>query len=374
MAINIYTDNDLILNRAKSALKTVFVADSLAMPVHWFYRTEDIYHAFPSGIKKFEDAPKYHPSSIMSLHSTQQGGRSYQTNNKSKNIIGGVIMKGREDHWDKPNRHYHHGMKAGENTLNVHCLRTLIQSIIDLKGRYNNQYFLESYVSMMTAKKPLHNDTYAESYHRGFFANYIIGNDLQSCAAKTHDTASIGGLVSIGPLAMSLFLSGHDSLYVQDQCKSHLYSTHPDESLASICSDYVELIKDLLFCDDYQSPLDILKDALKKASLNSIQSNDFSEIDDHSIVGMKYSTACYISGSWPSVLFLACKYQNDIKKGLLVNTNLGGDNVHRGTVLGFILGLCQEGNRIQTIDEWFFQLKDHLSIKTEMRYLFQSVM
>jgi ADP-ribosylglycohydrolase len=36
--------------------------------------------------------------------------------------------------------------------------------------------------------------------------------------------------------------------------------------------------------------------------------------------------------------YLALKYPNDPEKALVVNTNLGGDNVYRGAVLGALLG------------------------------------
>jgi hypothetical protein len=61
--------------RVVNALKTQFIADALAMPVHWFYEPLDIELAFPGGIQQFEAAPKFHPSSIMSLHSKRKGGR-----------------------------------------------------------------------------------------------------------------------------------------------------------------------------------------------------------------------------------------------------------------------------------------------------------
>lgn len=38
------------------------------------------------------------------------------------------------------------------------------------------------------------------------------------------------------------------------------------------------------------------------------------------------------------MLFLAVKYCDNLEAGLIANTNLGGDNVHRGTVLGALLG------------------------------------
>ena len=80
--------NTLFFARATAALKNAFIGDSLAMPVHWYYNPADILKAFPLGIKQFEDAPEFHPSSIMSLHSTQRGGRSNLVSMSQKEIVG----------------------------------------------------------------------------------------------------------------------------------------------------------------------------------------------------------------------------------------------------------------------------------------------
>jgi ADP-ribosylglycohydrolase len=45
-----------------------------------------------------------------------------------------------------------------------------------------------------------------------------------------------------------------------------------------------------------------------------------------------------VEDSVPSVLYLALKYRDRSEQGLVANTNLGGDNVHRGAVLGALLG------------------------------------
>lgn len=39
-------------------------------------------------------------------------------------------------------------------------------------------------------------------------------------------------------------------------------------------------------------------------------------------------------------MYLAYKYNHDPATALLKNTNLGGENCHRGSVLGSIVGLC----------------------------------
>ena len=47
---------------------------------------------------------------------------------------------------------------------------------------------------------------------------------------------------------------------------------------------------------------------------------------------------CYIEHSFPAVLYLAARYPDDFEVALVANTNVGGDNCHRGAVLGALLG------------------------------------
>ena len=70
---------------------------------------------------------------------------------------------------------------------------------------------------------------------------------------------------------------------------------------------------------------------------------------DAVVVGGKYGLACYIDSSWPVVLYLAHKYLTDPMQGLLQNTNLGGENCHRGAVLGTLLGAAT-GCRMELFD------------------------
>lgn len=79
--------------RANAAFQLSFIADALAMPVHWFYNPLDIYKALPGGIKKFEAAPVFHPSSIMNLHSTNAGGRGVQKLDSAPQIVGGKFSR-----------------------------------------------------------------------------------------------------------------------------------------------------------------------------------------------------------------------------------------------------------------------------------------
>ena len=340
-----HTENQVeshVEKRAEAALKNAFIGDALAMPVHWYYNPADIYKAFKGGITQFEDAPSFHPSSIMSLHSTSEGGRARSSNSNKKEIVGDVILKGKRQYWTGANQHYHQGMKAGENTLNAHCARVMLRC---LSEGYQRDDFLDSYIRLLCASTPAHPDTYAESYHRGFFANLEAGRPAHKCGAVTHDTASIGGFVTIGPLALCCAKRGDELEEIQKLCRDHLMLTHPDDSLAMVCDFYVELLFRLLHRDGKHptdSAKEILEDIASRSMGLSLPKLVAKKKSDIEVVGHQYSPACYISGAWPSILYFAYRYAEDGRKALIANTNVGGDNVHRGFVLGTIIGLITE--------------------------------
>lgn len=326
-------------SRAKAALANLYIGDALSMPVHWFYNPGNILTAFPPhGIRRMEAAPDSHPSSIMALHSTTRGGRKSRDNTVQREVVGDVILKGRSHLWGRPNGHYHHGMQAGENTLNA-WWATWVMNSLARDGHYNADNWILEYVDLMTADPPAHPDTYAESCHRGFFANYISGKNPIDCAAVTHDTPSMGALVTVAPLALAL-LSSEPLDRVQKQCRQHVWLTHPDTGLMEVVDSYVALLNTLL-----NRPIDgPVQDALEQAA-SVIPGTKLSGLvnqkrGDAHVVGRIYSLACYITDSWPSVCYLAAKYYEDPRKALLINTNLGGENAHRGSVLGTITGLA----------------------------------
>jgi ADP-ribosylglycohydrolase len=353
------------MQRAVSALKTTFIADALSMPVHWYYRVMDIDLAFDGGIKGFEAAPVYHPSSIMSLHSTSSGGRQSARKKPAPNVVGEAILKGRAHHWGVANVHYHQGMQAGENTLNAQCTRVLMRSLISTEGAYDKQSFVSDYIAFMTADTPQHNDTYAESYHRGFFANYLQDRSPLKCAAITHDTASIGALVTLAPLVFCLYLRNEPVSDIQVACREHLALTHPDDALMRVSDRYVTLLCGLMEASDDDTICALLIEAGKNHGGFDLKALINRDLPDRQVVGHIFSSACYISDAWPVVLYFAYKYRNEPWQGLLANTNVGGDNVHRGMVLGTILGL----QSASIADQWFEKLVDHQSIAKEISEL-----
>lgn len=55
-----------------------------------------------------------------------------------------------------------------------------------------------------------------------------------------------------------------------------------------------------------------------------------------------FGPACYIADSLPVVFYLAYKYAeapaDPFRSALLANTNAGGENCHRGSALGALMG------------------------------------
>lgn len=358
--------SSLAQRRAQAGLRNLFIADALAMPVHWYYNPMDIERQFPGGISQFEAAPEFHPSSIMSLHSTSQGGRSSAArgnrHGKPRQIVGEVILKGREKFWGVANTHYHHGMQAGSNTLNAHCTRALLRTLAVRQGIYDREAFLNAYIELMTADPALHPDTYAESYHRGFFANLEAGNAPHRCAAVTHDTPSIGGLVSIAAIYLAGRLAGQSIDALQQQCVDHLYLTHPDEVLAGVCVHYTALLESLLTRDDSTSVRELLVATSTLSANFRVAELAAKAKDDREVIGGLFSSACYIDGAWPGLLYLAYKYVDQPEAALLANANLGGDNCHRGAVLGILLGVA---NAV-SVDTLYNDLLDREQIDLEI--------
>lgn len=321
--------------RMRGALWGLFVGDALAMPVHWFYDVAAIQRLFGS-VRDYQDPPGHHPNSIMPLASTGRAGRGGQDGD----IVGGVILKGRKHLWGRPGMHYHHGLKAGDNTLNLRLARELMRGMTAL-GRHDPAAWLSDYIAFMTAPDS-HPDTYAESYHRDFFANYARGLPPERCAgAEGHDTASIGALVTLPPVILAARPAPDQGA---DQGAAALLAqlrlTHRSARLERSALVLGELLTRLL-ADPPPEVGPLVCAAAERLGFPAtevIAKVERAGLSDLSVIGGRLSPACYIDQSFPAVLYLAGRYPNDFESALIANTNAGGDNCHRGAVLGALLG------------------------------------
>ena len=315
--------------KIRGMLLGMFIGDALAMPVHWYYDTKALQQDYGS-IRDMQAPKEFHPNSLLHLSNTGGHGRGQQHGS----IVGDVILKGRKEFWAKPKLHYHHALRAGENTLNLQCLRVLLRSSIP---EYSADGFLDAYVDFMTTADT-YQDTYAESFHRDFFAKWAKGKPAQECAGpEDHNTASVGGLVLLPPV---LVKSSGDWLTIRTQ----LRLTHRSPKLEHYAEPIMELFNQLLLQEHSEA---IRDQALEAAKPLGVRLSKLLEETEHKIGRINMSSAQFSAQLATSntrfPLFTTCEVPARCKAGLDHNAEVGGMVSSWGdprTLLGAAGGEC----------------------------------
>ena len=183
------------------------VADSIAMPVHWYYNQSAIERDFGK-LDSYHQPKKLHPDSILGDPNTSRL-MQMATFYASKHNTGETGCP------------LHQFLKAGENTLNS-LLAIELFELIRRSGHYDATRWLDHYVSfMLTPEK--HNDTYVEEYHRHFFTNYASGRKPINCGVRD---IHIGGLVAV-PAIIAAIGPRHPD--IREIVQTHVSLTHKDQ-------------------------------------------------------------------------------------------------------------------------------------------------
>lgn len=286
------------------------------MPVHWYYNRSALADDY-GAVEDFVAPKSPHTDSIL-------WRSSWSAPSPELDILGS-----QRPYWGQRGVHYHQWLVAGENTLTIK-LAALVWDYLCESGEYEAAAYLRRYVDYLTPPAH-HRDTYLEECHRGFFTNLGRGLPLERCAVNEKH---IGGLVMMLPVA--LFFSEHPDK-AQRLALEHLATTHRGNEMRLAG----EAILSLLFAVLDGVPLDeaIREECARQRNpLFGFPYYKWLEREDGEVVGRRLSTACYIDQAVPAVIYLALKYAERPEEGLIANTNLGGDNVHRGGVLGALLG------------------------------------
>ncbi|MDJ0623756.1 MAG: ADP-ribosylglycohydrolase family protein [Desulfocapsaceae bacterium] len=304
-------------DRLEGALIGMFIADALAMPVHWYYDTLALVRDY-GRVTDYLQPKNPHPDSI--LHRS-----SYTPPNRSADILHDQAK-----YWGKKDIHYHQFLKAGENTLNLKLARELILHL-DSGEEYSTEKWLERMTVFLTTPGT-HNDTYVEEYLREFFINRSKGLPLTECGRKNEK--HIGGFSLMLPI---LITSGDSPNHDIEPALRHLALTHGGDGMHRWGS-FIGLLFFALLKGEPMSAA--VREAAKNSDVNLNIDDLESLLDypDNTVVGMHYSSACYVDYAVPATLYLALKYQDNPEEGLIANTMCGGDNCGRGAVLGALLG------------------------------------
>mmetsp|Transcript_18933 Transcript_18933/g.44045 ORF Transcript_18933/g.44045 Transcript_18933/m.44045 type:complete len:355 (-) Transcript_18933:107-1171(-) len=315
----------LIADRVAGALWGMFIADALAMPSHWFYGGRPQVEAIFKGPIDGYMAPPLHLSgSIMALSATGGAGRG----SGDGDIIGSVINHGKKQYWARGSEyHYHCTLQAGENTLEAQIARLAMRSMA--RGGFDFDRMQQEYVNFMTTPGS-HNDAYASSYHRMFFANRQRGVALRGCADNDgHNVDAIDGLILPLPVILgTLFMERQASI---DIAKESVRVTRKSTAVASYIEDMVDMLRAVI---EGQTAHNAAQDAAVRRYGRKLE-----ETAPDPVV------ACYISQNFPSMLHFAVKY-DDFRSCLLANANAGGENVHRGILLGALMGAASGASGI----------------------------
>jgi len=385
------------LKRTENALWGLFVGDALSMPAHWIYELDNLKGTFDGGLKQYEAAPHPHPESFMvgmgyhpDIRTAESLGRPYDILHENARFYSTsfseleISTDSREEaHGNRaPSKeeryHYHHGLGKGENTVAAHLVRVLMRSVIEV-GRYNDKHFLESFVHFLTTPG-LRRDPYTEIYLRCWFENFSKGLSIERCAERQRNIWSIGSHGGMSrPMVLSLLA---DTSYLGlGFALEHKALTHGSENVSAALGITVPLLHDLLegksaleasrFWSQslrvpkltgeelhakyagHDGPGNIphremwrLHTELSKERFDLGQLVAEHSVDD--IVLKKFGTVCYPEHGVPLLLFLAAKHDFDVAASLLANANAGGDNVHRGAILGLLVGAAAEPSAFPT--------------------------
>jgi ADP-ribosyl-[dinitrogen reductase] hydrolase len=289
------------------------IADALSMPVHWYYDRAALLREYGT-VDHFMEPKSIHSGSIL-------WRSSYVALNER-----GDILREQAQYWGQKEIHYHQFLKAGENTLN-YKLAADLYAMVKENGGYDLDKWLDRYISRML-EPGWHNDTYVEEYHRGFFTRYAQGKPARKCGISDEH---IGGLSTVPALVSALEGTPRDEL--RKIIKEHVGLTHAHANVLRAADTLVRL----LFC---LSEGDSLHDAIRKEGGDWISGNKadswLSQPDEH-VIGNRFSPACYIAEAMPASLYLAWKYHDNFAGGVTANAMVGGDNCHRGAVVGSLL-------------------------------------
>lgn len=325
--------NTDVHTRAGAAAIGARIGDALAMPAHWYYDPHELRATF-GRVDAYLPPPSEHPGSIL-WRST------YQPREPAYDILGEERR-----FWGQRGVHYHRNLQAGENTLNLK-LMNLVLAQVDEHGRWDRSRFLAAYQDFMLHPSE-HGDTYVEECHRGFFENLRRGIPADRAAVKEKH---IGGMVAVVPLYARLRAHGHDHAAAREAVLSHVSVTHAGSQVAEAAGTLMEIASELW--DREGGLASVLATHLERQDLPFLRgpiARRAATEEPSRVIGRHYSPACYLDHAMPATFYLALRYADRPAEGLVENVMAGGDNCHRGAVLGALLGL--DGGTAAFPREW----------------------
>jgi ADP-ribosylglycohydrolase len=239
----------------------------------------------------------------------------------------GDILREQAQYWGQREIHYHQFLAAGENTLNFK-LAAELYSMVRERGGYDADAWLQRYIDRML-EPGWHRDTYLEEYHRAFFTRYAQGKAPRKCGISDEH---IGGLATVPALVAAL--DGLPLDEILSTVKEHVGLTHAHANVLRAAATLTRLLVAVAAGDS-------LREAMQREAgdwISGTKAESWKNQPDQHVIGARFSPACYIAEAMPAALYLVWKYHDDFTAGITANAMVGGDNCHRGAVVGSLLG------------------------------------
>ncbi len=320
-------DDDL----ANAAFLGSLIADAISLPVHWYYDRGALDRDYPELLEP-ADTLRYlpprspHPDSILWRSSYVAAGPEFD------------LLGDQAQFWGRRGVHYHQQLPAGGSTVNFRLAGELY-GMLRRDRDYDPERWLDHYVAFM--RQPArHGDTYVEEYHRHFFTNLAAGRKPINCGVSD---VHIGGLAHVPAIVAGLGPRHPDLRRI---VRLHVSLTHKDDDVLAAADAFVRMLVRLTRPD---RPPDELRTVVVEEASDWVSLAKLADWDrrcdaagggcpDRGVVGGVLSPACYIDEAFPAALFLACRHPHDFAGGIRANALCGGDNCHRGAVVGALLG------------------------------------
>ena len=268
-------------DKIKAAVLGSFIADALALGVHWVYNTRVI-------DKKF----------------------------------------GRVDGYLDPLTSYHKGKRAGEQTHYGDQMQVLMESIATVPGfdledfSMRWQTLFESYTGYLdgATKDTLH--------------NLSAGKDINACGSASDDLA---GASRIAPL-FSVYPDNLENLVAAARRQTAF--THNNTDVTAVAEFLARTTAAVLAGANPLEAVDSVVDGHFKGNVIEMlvmDGLDSQEMDTRQEIA-DFGQACSVEAALPGVIHLIARYTDHFKEALVENIMAGGDSAARGMPVAMVLG------------------------------------
>ena len=267
-------------SRVKAAVIGGFVADALALGVHWVYNT-------------------------------------------------GVIDKklGRVEHYHDPMTSYHKGKKAGDFTHYGDQMLVLLESMRG--GGFDAHRFADMWRTFFADY-----GGYFDQATKTTLENMDAGKGLTDSASDSDDLAGASRLAALVPVY-------HDNLEpLVSAARAQTRITHNNDRVLSSADFFARSVFAILGGQAPQAAMQATLDThFSDSPIASLVTMGLDSRDrDTRETIAEFGQMCSVEAGLPGAVHLICRYADDFKTAMVENVMAGGDSSARGMMAGMILG------------------------------------